>query len=146
MIDSFSGENRFLSNFYDAPVLLDGVLYPTTEHAYQAAKCLDDAERGRMLAANLTPGQCKRWGRSVKIREDWEQVKIPIMYMLLRQKFKPGSVLAAKLLATYPQELVEGNTWSDTFWGVCKGVGKNHLGDLLEKIRFDLWALHTLKG
>lgn len=37
-IRSFTGTHRFLSNFHPAPVLLDGVVYPTVEHAFQAAK------------------------------------------------------------------------------------------------------------
>lgn len=41
VIDRFSGEYRFLSNFYLAEVELDGEVYPTVEHAFQAAKSPD---------------------------------------------------------------------------------------------------------
>lgn len=34
----------------------------------------------------------------------------------------------------------EGNTWDDTYWGVCKGVGTNYLGKLLMIVRNDLKA------
>lgn len=35
-----------------------------------------------------------------------------------------------------PIEVVyKGNYWKDTYWGVCNGVGENHLGKLLMKIR-----------
>ena len=43
--------------------------------------------------------------------------------------------LADWLLETGDEELVEGNTWSDTTWGVCNGVGENKLGRLLMIVR-----------
>lgn len=137
MIESFDGPNRFLSNFTMAEVALDSVLYPSVEHAYQAAKTLDPG--GRMAVRDCpTPGQAKRLGRSLKSRPDWPQVKLAIMEDLLRQKFTRHPGLRDKLLATGDQELVEGNTWGDTFWGVCRGEGTNHLGRLLMKIRSEL--------
>lgn len=39
------------------------------------------------------------------------------------------------------EELVEGNNWNDTYWGVCKGVGENHLGKILIRIRDGLDAV-----
>jgi predicted NAD-dependent protein-ADP-ribosyltransferase YbiA (DUF1768 family) len=56
------------------------------------------------------------------------------MEEILRMKFADER-LRDKLTSTAPVELVEGNWWGDTFWGVCKGVGENHLGRLLMKIR-----------
>lgn len=38
IIDSFHGEYAFLSNYYDSPIFYDGILYPSVEHAFQAAK------------------------------------------------------------------------------------------------------------
>lgn len=145
MIDRFSGEYDFLSNFYEAPVLyyVDKVEmelpFPTSEHAYQFAK-LDPltVQMDQISFFQLcTPGQAKRHGRKVQIRSDWEQVKIPIMEKILRSKFE-DELLRYKLLQTGTQELVEGNNWGDTFWGVCNGKGSNHLGKLLMKIRRDL--------
>jgi predicted NAD-dependent protein-ADP-ribosyltransferase YbiA (DUF1768 family) len=39
------------------------------------------------------------------------------------------------LIDTGNEELCEFNTWGDTFYGVCNGVGKNILGKLLMEIR-----------
>ena len=82
-------------------------------------------------------------GRKVKLRPDWEGIKLATMEGLLRQKFAPGSELARKLLATQPLTLVEGNTWNDSYWGCVKTndkwVGDNNLGILLMKIREDLY-------
>ena len=133
-IDKFDGEHAFLSNFHPSPVLMDGEWFPTVEHAFQAAKTKDWSER-RVVRLASTPGRAKRLGRRVSLREDWEQIKIEVMEQLLRQKFLLGSELHLQLLATSPAKLVEGNHWGDTFWGVCRGTGQNHLGKLLMKIR-----------
>jgi predicted NAD-dependent protein-ADP-ribosyltransferase YbiA (DUF1768 family) len=44
-ISSFTGEYRFLSNFYPCVVHLDEEVYPSVEHAYQAAKTVNPEER-----------------------------------------------------------------------------------------------------
>lgn len=134
-IDSFSGQYRFLSNFFPARVFLDGVPYQSVEHAYQAAKAT--SPHVRELFQSGTAGQAKRKGRGVALREDWESVKIDIMRSLLLQKFSLDEhpELAELLAATWPKQLVESNDWSDFFWGVCNGVGENHLGKILMEIR-----------
>ncbi len=58
---------------------------------------------------------------------------------LLVQKFQHPE-LAALLRATDDAELIEGNTWGDTFWGVCKGKGANNLGRMLMEIRSTICA------
>lgn len=133
MIDKFDGEYWFLSNFYPSVVRFGGAAYPTVENAYQAAKCANPSER--KWFRNITPGQAKRLGRKVEIRHDWEHVKVTIMFNLLEQKFTLYEDLREKLLATESKKLVEGNTWGDTFWGVCDGSGRNFLGKLLMSLR-----------
>ena len=141
MIDSFSGRYRAFSNFYPARVRFDGVVYPTVEHAFQAAKTLDPTWRQVMREAS-TAGIAKRYGRQVPLRDDWEEVKCDIMLDLLRQKFA-SSILNATLRATGDQLLIEGNTWHDNFWGSCLCArcgnrGENHLGKLLMQVRAEL--------
>ncbi|QNN99792.1 hypothetical protein P67b_00033 [Ruegeria phage Tedan] len=133
-INSFDGTYRFLSNFYPSPIRVAGIEYPTAEHAYQAMKTM--GTKDRLTISRLpTPGQAKRAGQKLRIRPDWEQVKVDIMEACLRAKFSKGSALARHLLSTGDQELVEGNTWGDTYWGVCKGEGQNQLGRLLMERR-----------
>lgn len=132
-IVQFAGTHRFLSNFWPAPVVLDGMLFPSVEHAYVAAKTTNATLRKRILP--LTAGQAKRFGRTFKMRTaHWEEIKLSVMEGLLRQKFAHPH-LRQQLVATHTANLVEGNTWGDCFWGVCDGVGENHLGRLLMKIR-----------
>lgn len=134
MIDSFRDQNRWLSNFWPAPVYLDGVLYPTVENAYQAAKTLDK----RHIFVGCSPAISKKLGRAVTKRDDWKDIKINVMRHLLEQKFHKDTMLGNQLIATGDQEIIEGNTWGDVFWGVCEGVGENHLGRLLMEIREDI--------
>lgn len=146
MIDSFNGKYRFLSNFYPALVRWDGWLYPTVEHAYQAAKLPPD-QRVRFRDPGMKPGEAKRLGKG-KGGDTWKDTSLDMMLVLLRQKFREPK-LAELLLETGTQNLVEGNNWHDTFYGRCNGdctrgphapIGDNHLGKLLEQVRHELYA------
>jgi len=132
-IKEFSGKYRFLSNFWPAEVMWGKEKYPTVEHAYQAQKSLDFEEREKIRKAS-TPGQAKRLGKEVAFRKDWGSVRKGIMELLLKRKFSIPD-LREKLLQTEDEELIEGNNWGDTFWGVCGGEGKNYLGKLLMGVR-----------
>ena len=133
MINCFDGKWAFLSNFHDSEIEFEGITYPTNEHFFQAMKTFDVDER-RAIANCATPGQAKRMGRRVALRPDWEDVKEAVMLEGLCLKFADEQ-LADWLLETGDEELVEGNWWKDTTWGVCNGVGENKLGKLLMKVR-----------
>lgn len=137
-IDSFRGKYRFLSNFFPALCNYEGIVYPTVEHGYQAAKSLDVTTR-KVIAAALTAQEAKALGRNVALRPNWDDVKLTVMMDLLRLKFSNREV-GNLLLMTGAEELVEGNWWGDTYWGVCRGVGENHLGKSLMAIRDELRA------
>lgn len=132
-INSFKDEYGFLSSFYPCMIQYEGQWYPSVEHAYQAAKTLVESEQ-RKIANAATPGQAKRLGQKVTLRDDWEEIKIDIMRHLVHVKFADQD-LAKQLDATGDAQLVEGNYWGDTFWGVCRGVGKNVLGCILMEVR-----------
>lgn len=139
-IDSFSGPNEFLSNFHGGSVTIDGYVFKTAEHAYQAAKATNTVDF--LTVCNCaTPGIAKRAGRKIKVDPSWEQIKVGVMRKVLVAKFS-NDVLARKLVATYPQYLEEGNTWGDVFWGVCGGKGQNMLGKLLMEVRDELISKH----
>lgn len=134
MIANFTGTYSFLSNFHPHPMVVGGVEYPTLEHAFQAAKT-DDIEDKRRIAALKTPGAAKKAGKKVRLVDNWNETRVGVMEGLLRHKFQDPE-MKERLAGTAPEELVEGNTWRDTFWGQCPvGKGHNHLGKLLMKIR-----------
>ena len=138
-IRGFQGDYRWLSNFWRCDVTHDGITYSSVEHAYQAAKTLDFQDRWD-LSQLPTPGLAKKAGRDLVLRLDWMQVRERVMSELLVQKFLVHTDLKKKLLDTGDAPLVEENTWGDTFWGVCKGQGENHLGILLMGVRARLRA------
>jgi ribA/ribD-fused uncharacterized protein len=156
-IDSFSGAHSFLSNFYNAagdyPIVYEGVRYPRVENAFQAAKLLppdqvDSAQRSEIVGQfiALPAGKAKRLGAQLRVgrklghlaRPDWFTVSLAIMEELVRQKFGTYADLRGLLMDTGDAELIEGNRWNDRFWGVCNGVGENHLGKILMKVRAEL--------
>lgn len=134
MINSFKGDNFFLSNFFSAPVTYEGLTYRNNEAAFQAAKTFVNREE----FITLDPLSAKKLGRQIELREDWEEVKNKIMYDICLAKFIQNPSLREKLIATGNEELVEGNTWGDKIWGVVNGEGENRLGKILMKVREEL--------
>ena len=135
-IDNFREEYFFLSNFYPSKVKYDGIEYLNSEAAFQAQKCSRRSDR--LEFENLNPSEAKRLGRKVKIREDWEIVKLDIMRNIIREKFNQNPDITLKLIETGDNYLEEGNTWGDIIWGVCNGKGKNLLGKILMEIREEI--------
>lgn len=136
----FQGEHRFLSNFYPALMVWDGMIWESSEHAYQAAKTLDHELR-RRISKMEKPGDVKRLGKTIRVRPDWADVKIATMEEIVRAKFHYNGDLAYKLVDTGDVTLEEGNKWKDRFWGVYppkSGDGRNELGKILMKIREEL--------
>lgn len=81
VINSFRGEYNFLSNFFHSPITCDGLEFPTVEHAFQAAKCLDHENKLRILECK-SPTIAKRVGLTVPLRPDWERVKVSELILL----------------------------------------------------------------
>jgi len=141
LIDRFRGKYFFLSNFYAAPIERRGITYPTSEHAYQAAKT-GDRQMKRKIAEATSPKQAKHFGYKVVMREDWEDVKLRVMKNIVRMKFKQNPDLSISLIGTYPAVLEEGNNHGDRFWGKVEGTGQNHLGRILTEVRKELMEHH----
>jgi ribA/ribD-fused uncharacterized protein len=157
MVTSFTGEYRFLSNFWRAEIRPfwwpDSLpAFPGNEWLYQAWK-IDGQERShtpwfwlmrveRIRTAD-TPSEAKRLGRMVDLREDWGEILIDVMRYCVQLKFKTHADLRQKLLDTGDAELVEGNHWGDRFWGAewdkdFGWTGLNWLGTLLMEEREEL--------
>jgi len=136
-ISSFKEEYSFLSNFYPSVVSeeYDGTVinYPTVEHAFQANKSLDKDIRKKISELD-SPAKAKRYGNTVSLRSDWEFIKLDVMRKFIHLKFQ-NEELKEKLLKTDGLYLEEGNVWNDTFWGVCRGKGRNNLGKILMEER-----------
>lgn len=140
VIGSFQGRYAWMSNFYVTPAKYKDVLYKTSEHAYQAAKCALESERQR-VADCATPALAKKLGKYVTLVEGWEHhIKDDVMREVVASKFELSPELAARLGRTNGAYLMEGNVWHDNYWGVCfcarcDGMGKNMLGEILMEVR-----------
>lgn len=138
-IASFRGQYRFLSNFFPSPMEYQGKIWPTVEHAYQAAKTLDRNQQEKIRLAR-TPGIAKRLGRRADLRPDWNDIRVGVMRDLINLRFAQPS-LREKLMGTGTADLIEGNTWHDNFWGICRcgkccqHDGLNILGTILMQQR-----------
>jgi ribA/ribD-fused uncharacterized protein len=143
LISSFNGPHHFLSNFYESPmeVQFDDaspfLSVPTLEHAFQALKA-EKVEYFDWICSSPTPHIAKARGRRVRMRGDWDNLRLLVMKNLLLEKFARGSELGERLVNTGGAVLVEGNNWGDRFWGTVGGSGQNHLGRLLMEVREEL--------
>lgn len=124
MITEFTGEYRFLSNFWAAPIrwqhpgLGTAPVWETNEHAFQAAKTNQATEVTAIWRAR-TSAEAKRLGRTVCLREGWDAQRKRVMLDLQLAKFTQHPDLLVQLAATGTAELIEGNHWHDNYWGRC---------------------------
>lgn len=152
MITSFKQPGcEFLSNFHPSPIPNRnwGVSAPTVEHAYQACKASKLADQQRIVAC-ATPGQAKRLGSKIQMRQNWDSQKLDIMTRLVTMKFTLHRHLAMKLIDTGDEQLIEGNRWHDLYWGKCycdrhQGEGENHLGLILMMTRAQLVSDYVIR-
>lgn len=133
----FRGKYSFLSNFFPVKIFFQGLEYPTVENAFQAAKTTDETLRRQFQ--NISPSEAKKLGKTLPLREDWNEVRIQTMAELLAIKFSHIE-LRKKLLQTCGV-LVEDNYWHDNFWGRCtcdrcsSKLSENLLGKMLTALR-----------
>lgn len=129
------------TNFYPAEVDLDGQVWPTTEHYFQAQKFIG-TPFVEIIRNFPRPREAFDFSRNPAVscwcRADWEQVKINIMRKALLAKFSQHCHLRQKLLQTGTRKLIEHSPY-DNFWGNGgDDRGLNHLGGLLMEIRDEI--------
>jgi len=124
------------SNFSKHEVDLDGKVWPTSEHYFQAKKFQSEEIQETIRKAS-SPGDAKQLGRnrSYPLRKDWEEVKDDLMFKVCLAKFSQHPELKKIILGTGDSKLVE-HTSNDNYWGDGgDGSGKNMLGQTLMKVR-----------
>lgn len=139
VIRNFRNDYFFLSNFYPSIMTFDGIGFTTAEHAYQAAKTNSLEWKHKIVVAE-TPAKAKQLGKKAPINPLWGDIRVGVMYLILKAKFKQNPNLAELLKDTGDSVLIEGNWWGDTFWGECNYRGENWLGKLLMQVREELRA------
>jgi ribA/ribD-fused uncharacterized protein len=144
-ITRFKGSYGWLSNFYQSPITLDQIVYPSGEHAFSAEKTTDRRMKN-LIAAAKTSAEAKRLGRSVNLVDGWDAYRrYDAMVRVQVAKFAPNSLLAGWLVGTGDTVLIEGNEWHDNTWGICYcgqcSNGHNLLGWILMQQRSRLRGL-----
>lgn len=139
IISQFRGENYFLSNFYPCEIEFRGILYPSVEHAYMSAKNDSLWWKSYCSDINVSAADVKTRSRSIELVENWDDNRLNLMEELLQYKFSKEPC-KSKLLNTGEAIIEEGNNWNDVYWGIClkTGLGENHLGKIIMKIRTNL--------
>ncbi|MDV7392348.1 NADAR family protein, partial [Arthrospira platensis SPKY1] len=136
MIRKFDKAYKWLSNFAPCTIVLNGITYPSVEHAYMSAKSDDVRWYLKCTDDRIKPGTIKKLSRGILLVSNWHSLKIEVMRECLNQKFsqEPYKTL---LIETGDVFIQEGNFWGDTFWGVDleTGEGENNLGKLIMEVR-----------
>ena len=130
----FRGVYACLSNMYPSPLKINGLYFSCAESAFQSFKTADPEIRKQFQF--ISGPEAKRLGRKLELRSDWNDIRLDVMKAVLEIKFKryPEFMAALEKAKRSYGELVEDNTWGDTFWGRCNGKGENHLGKLLQEV------------
>ncbi|MCD5390148.1 MAG: NADAR family protein [Candidatus Pacebacteria bacterium] len=139
MIKEFQGEYRWLSNFWPVQIKYKDRVFHNVENAYHSEKS-DDSFYKDFCAFEADPRIVKeRQLDMITLRSDWDDVKVEIMEKLTRIKYQ-NLELRQKLLDTGDQEIQEGNSWNDIYWGINleTGKGENILGKIIMKIRNEI--------
>ncbi len=133
-------DERFgaFSNFAPFPIEIEGVVWPTSEHYFQAQKFADPALQ-RQIRKTPSPMEAAQMGRRLPgLREDWDLVRDEVMMDALWAKFTQHKGLKRLLLGTDGSRLVE-HTANDSYWADGgDGTGANRLGELLMELRDEL--------
>lgn len=131
--DNHDGGQPYLANDYPASIIIDGVTYPTVEHAYWAL-ATSDAEARAQIASAPTAREAAKLGREAALRDNWNVTRLAVMTRLVRAKFRQHPDLAAQLIATGDGRLINGVDLQSRYWG----GGRNWLGRVLELVRAEL--------
>jgi len=143
------------SNFYPIDVKIDGKIWQSTEHYYQAMKFknkeyMEHIRNARTPYIAFCMGRqkypqgknykdvnviIKKYKKIVKFDTKWDINKIKIMVHAVKEKFKQNKKLKKLLIGTGNRKLIENSPY-DKYWGQNnKGIGKNMLGKILMKLR-----------
>jgi|SRR5690606_19140989 len=139
------GNVDWMRNDYVSDVSIDGITYPSVEHAFQASKFHDRDVREDIAEAEDVKA-ARRIGRGRgDIRPDWDNVKTKIMELLIRQKFTQDSELASRLAKTGTSEIIMSGY--DDFWGTGRdGSGQNYLGQIMSNVRSEVQTITGIIG
>lgn len=126
----------FLSNFSSSPIILSEIIWPTSEHYYQAQKFNDLDIQSKILQAK-GPEEAFSLSRQYEshIKPDWFEVRVEVMRFIVFEKFRQNAYFTHLLVST-GKSIIKEHSHNDDFWGDGgDGSGRNELGQILMEVR-----------
>lgn len=135
----------YFSPYTSHAINIDGVIYPTVEHAYQCARYTDKKiiEEIRNATSPVKAWQTSTKYKHLQISEfKDEEYKVNVMRNLMKMKIEQheevhdalkntGNLEIVKLIVTYPP--------GDGFWDIGEdGKGQNMIGKIWMELRKEL--------
>ncbi len=143
----YEGPFYMFSNFSSFAVLWRGVVWMTSEHAYQAAK-FEGTQLWDQIAGALSAHEAFKLARKhdgTKV-PNWNEIKLGVMEEIIRAKLEQHSYIQRKLLETDDLLIIEDSP-VDSFWGRGPNWrGDNHLGKIWMKLREELKSENGKSG
>jgi len=124
------------SNYSRHSFDVDGVVWGTVEHYFQAQKFAGTPhEEAVKLAKTAHIAKMMGNDRARPLRPDWIQVKNDVMRRAVLRKFETYADIRAVLLSTGAEVIVEDSPY-DYYWGCgANRTGRNMLGLILMETR-----------
>ena len=133
----YEGKYSILDNFSALQVVYKGILYPTSEHAYQAAKFSHRPDIQGEIRLATSPHTAKEIAYQYKkeYHQDFRTIKLDIMREILKAKMQQH-LQVVEALTDSKDELIGENSPVDYFWGLGEnGTGENWMGKLWMELR-----------
>ena len=134
------------SNFFQTPIVTDGVTFPCAESLFQIMKFTDPAARSDIFKQRgQTLKMCaKHYEKAVGVRPDWGQLLVHTLKYCLMLKYEQSPTFRAELERSRGRFIVEDQTSfrkpADTYGAKLSQDGKlwsgpNLMGRLLIELR-----------
>tara|TARA_R110002020_G_scaffold363849_1_gene576154 strand:- start:279 stop:671 length:393 start_codon:yes stop_codon:yes gene_type:complete len=116
------GSYKCLGNSHLSSIIVEGITYPSVEHAFHASKVSDRSVKFRISKASLA--EVRNLLEDIWIRPNWNDVKYATLHQLVKLKFESNKELAKVLTGTGTQLL--------------GGKHDAELGSILMKVRSEI--------
>ena len=117
-----NGSYKCLRNSHLSTIIVEGITYPSVEHAFQASKVSERAVKFQISKASLA--EVRNLLEDIWIRPNWNDVKYATLHQLVKLKFESNKELANVLIGTGTQLLGNKN--------------EAELGSILMKVRSEI--------
>ncbi len=138
LIGFYPREFYFLDNFSAFQVEIDGVVFPTAEHAYHYIKFRGfDNEVAAEILKSRSPHDAQKVAYANKEKQNprWDEIKLKEMRRICEAKLSQHEYIRTKLKDSGELEIVEDST-KDPFWGWGPNRdGRNELGKIWMELR-----------